>query len=209
MSAFLAGPNDALLFTDTEIWNGGEAAPFLNVPKMSTNAMICAAGCGCGFSNMHVDAESALRRATEFDTVLATMSAGFRKASVSCAKSFDNEPDTFARQFYVAAGWSHRYGRMLAYEFGSAGFFTPTLVTRVMRPAIDVPETWKPANGAEILWAARQQMAELRKSGLTGAGTGPLSIVHLQRDRMHVQVVPDFDSDARDMIEKKEKELCL
>jgi hypothetical protein len=122
---------------------------------------------------------------------------------------FDREPEKFLGQNYAIAGWSREAGRMLAWSFSAETFFSPMLAGSFTVPELARPLCWRPRDGAEVLDCAREQARALRRR-LAGAGTGCLTIASVQRGRIELQTVPDFDLNAtrRSSVELEES-ACL
>jgi hypothetical protein len=205
----LPDPDTAVLWVDSELFESGNTTPVAHGPKLASNAFLPAVAGGTGRLSITRSADDVFHRATDFDVLPGAIAAALRKSTMAHVPYFDREPERFLCQNYAIAGWSREAGRMLGWSFSAETFFTPMLTGSFSVPEVDRPLCWRPRDGSEILQCAREQARTLRRR-LAGAGTGALTIATVQRGRIELQTIPEFDSNAtrRSSVEL-EKMLCL
>jgi len=209
LGAMLPDPDTAVMWVDSELFEAGNSAPVAFGPKLASNAFLSAVAAGTGRTSITRAADDVFHRATDFDALPGAIAAALRKSTMAHVAYFDREPERFLCQHYCVAGWSREAGRILGWSFSAETFFAPMLTGSFTVPEIDRPLCWRPRDGSEVLQCAREQMRTLR-CRLAGAGTGALTIATVQRGRIELQTVPDFDLNAtrRSSVEL-EKMLCL
>ena len=194
LAVFLKSPEQAIIATDSEVWQNGSVTRY--EPKLVVNTLIAAAGCGSGYSAI-VDAASAvLQNAVDFDAAVAAIPSALRTAATKFGSALDKNPEPLHAE-YVAAGWSKSASRVLAWRFPFSHFFSPVLAPCHLSPNVTLPhDGWTPGREGDVVCLARRQIAVLREMDAKSGEKGALVVADVRRNYLSVLSVDDFDADA-------------
>lgn len=93
------------------------------------------ASCGTGWCNLLREADHAAVEAPGLDELVRDLPAVLRVAAADKA-ACRSDPETFTGNRYLAAGWSERFRRIVAFTFDAAEYFAPRTVTTFASPAV-------------------------------------------------------------------------
>ena len=186
---FLAGPDLALVWCDTETFSGGRPGKHRN--KLVVNVAAGLACTGAGWSGLSDAAAHVADRALNIDDAIPRLGAPLRETALKMCKDTHLHPAEIGRATICLAGWSHRMGRVVAYEAAGSALFQPVLITRLASPW---PEGWddafRPDDPASLADLARRQLGLLRESW-PDAEAGILSLAVIRPG--HVEAGPFLD----------------
>ena len=179
-----------LAWSDTEVFLDGKS--HRHAAKLLLNSLgFFTVGHGAAF--LAREAASVIVDASSLDEAVAQMPARLRKMAAKLATVDCRDETWFFDQLVVAAGYSERHERMLAYRFGPGTFLEPVIATRVIAPSDDaLGEAFGVHNVRDVPAFARQQMLLLRKH-LPDASGGALTVLEVRPNIMTVHTFPDFD----------------
>ena len=181
----------AILWADTEcLRTNGESAGHVN--KLVANAaasMACITG---GWSELGEVAEAIACSAPTFDDAMDALPGRLRSEASKIIGRGRRDPRDYCGQVAILAGYSPRFGCVVAFEFSGAAYFAPVIVSQSTYPA--VADVAPPCSPSDILQIALAQARELRVS-FPGLGCGRLTMAVVTRDQVTTSAPYDLTND--------------
>ena len=186
---YVAGPDLALLWSDTEVFAGARSSGHSNKLTVSAGgAMACT---GAGWASLNDAAAQIVSRALDVDDAASRMGEPLRQTALRMCRDPHRDPADIARHTVCLAGWSGRSRRVLAYECGGGALFQAVLTTRYASPE---PDDWiagfRPDDPRSLAALAQRQLGKLRQTWPEAQG-GTLALAVIRPG--HVEAGPFLD----------------
>ncbi|HUC16346.1 MAG TPA: hypothetical protein VMA37_01500 [Acetobacteraceae bacterium] len=149
----------AVLWADTQVFRDG--VPSRHAPKLFVNPTARVAGCGTGWHALLRHAGHAVTAATCIHDLAEELPTLLRHQAARVA-DWRADPETFAENIYLAAGWSARYRRAVGYVFAATDYFAPTMVRTFASPPVPGIEAME-GREEELHGVVVEQLAELER----------------------------------------------
>jgi len=186
----------AIVWADTEMmWHNGSSAG--NCNKLVVNT---AAGLACvsmGWAEMGIAAKAVASSTATFDQALDEMPDALRITAARYIRRgrVGSDPREYGDQVTIIAGWSERYGCIVAFEFAGSGYFGPIIISEATHPP--APDFAPPCSMHDVVRVAHAQMRELR-SDYPDLGGGRLCVAVVERHQVISGVPYDLTNDIGD-----------
>ena len=191
MGAWVDAGQRAVVWADTEcVYRSGRSAGHAN--KLTVNV---AAGLACvsgGWGDLAQAAAAVASDEPTFDEVMDAMPSRLRVQAAKCVDD-GRDPRDFSCQTTIIAGYSARYGCVVAFEFTGSAYFAPIIVSRAAYPEVDGVMVLN--SPGDVVDVARRQAADYRQDW-PAIGCGRLTIAQVERGRVMCHAPYDLTGDA-------------
>lgn len=180
------------MWADTEMmWHNGASAGQCN--KLIVNV---AAGLACassGWAEVGIAAKAVASSAATFDQAFDEMPDALRTTAARYVRRgrIGSDPREFGEQATICAGYSERFGCIVAVEFAGYAYFAPIVTSQTTHPP--APGLAPPCSMHDVVRVARAQMRELRDD-YPDIGGGRLCAAVVERH--HVMSATPYDLSA-------------
>ena len=187
LGIWLCGPNLGYAWSDSLIYLSGRPCGHAN--KMAVNGTANIVAVLAGPTDLMEPVTREVQQALSLDDLLASLPTAMR----------DVRPPELSRAagtnagHALAIGWSHRFNRLVGYQFDSWDDFTPMMANQLTVPYVHDFEHFYPEieTPDAIIQYALRQMVEMKKT-LPRAGAGVLTVAKIQPDGVSVRTLYDF-----------------